>query len=303
MLQVSKIRLLLVLVALLAALMPALLTAQDDPNDAPLGDVARTLRKKSPPSQDVIDDDNFTKVMEQAESHHAPGSGLTYLMAGESKGFQVAAPDVTCSLSFNANAKSLLSSAYAQMELPAGEVGKLEGPATIEGDALIVSVNNRTDWHVSEVAVALTVVKKASAHQASFLNGVNFNDGATLSPAIAASSLEESEVRPEKKPDVTVIYRMRAAAAPWATTVFSTPLNIDLAPGEEWHWAIVQARGYPPPSYTGNQSQTTAETNGPASSSPVSNQPEPIPVLTPPPTSPVSLPQNPSVESTSPEPK
>jgi hypothetical protein len=303
MLQVSKIRLLLMLASLLAALMPALLTAQDDPNDAPLGDVARTLRKKSPPPQDVIDDDNFTKVMEQAESRHAPGSGLTYLMAGESKGFQVAAPDVTCSLSFNANAKSLLSNAYAQMELPAGEVGKLEGPATIEGDALIVSVNNHTDWHVSEVAVALTVVKKARTHEASFLNGATFSDRGILSPAIAASSLEESEVRPEKKPDVTVIYRMRAAAAPWATTVFSTPLNLEVAPDEEWHWAIVQARGYPPQSFAGSQSQTTAEAKGPAPGSPVSNQPDPIPVLAPPRNSPMSLPQNPAVESTSTEPK
>jgi hypothetical protein len=303
MLQVSKIRMLLMLASLLAALMPALLTAQDDPNDAPLGDVARTLRKKSPPPQDVIDDDNFTKVMEQAESRHAPGSGLTYLMAGESKGFQVAAPDVTCSLSFNANAKSLLSNAYAQMELPAGEVGKLEGPATIEGDALIVSVNNHTDWHVSEVAVALTVVKKARTHEASFLNGATFSDRGILSPAIAASSLEESEVRPEKKPDVTIIYRMRAAAAPWATTVFSTPLNLELAPDEEWHWAIVQARGYPPQSFAGSQPQTTAEANGPAPGSPVSNQPDPIPVLAPPRNSPMSLPQNPAVESTSTEPK
>lgn len=301
--RVPKIRLLLMLPALLAALVPAWLSAQDDPNDTPLGDVARTLRKKTPPSQDVIDGDNLPKVMEQAESRHAPGSALTFLMAGESKGFQVAAPDVTCSLSFTANAKSLLSSAYAQMELPPSEVLKLEGPATIEGDALIVSVYNHTDWHVSEVAVALTVVKKTGTHEASLSNGATFNDGATLLPAIAENSPQESEVRPEKKPDLTVIYRMRAAAPPWATTVFSAPLNLDLAPGEEWHWAIVQARGYPPQSYAGNQPQTTAEMNGPALISPLSNKPELIPVLTPPQTSPVSLPQNPSVESTSPEPK
>jgi hypothetical protein len=303
MLRVPKIRLLFVLPALLAALMPALLSAQDDPNDTPLGDVARTLRKKTPPSQDVIDDDNLTKVMQQAESRHSPGSALTFLMAGESKRFQVAAPDVTCSLSFNANAKSLLSSAYAQMELPSREVLKLEGPATIEGDALIVSVYNRTDWHVSEVAVALTVVKKTGTHGSSLSNGATLNDGATLLSAIAANSPQESEVRPEKKPDLTVIYRMRAAAPPWATTVFSVPLNLDLGPDEEWHWAIVQARGYPPRSYAGNQPQTTAETNGSTPISPLSNQPESMPALTPPRTSPVSLPQNPSVESTSPEPK
>jgi hypothetical protein len=301
MLWLPKIRLFLILAALLA-LMPALVSAQDDPNDAPLGDVARTLRKVTPPSQDVIDDDNLTKVMEEAESRHAPGSALTFLMAGESKGFQVAAPDVTCSLSFSANAKSLLSSAYAQMELPPGEVLKLEGPATIEGDGLIVSVYNRTDWHVSELAVALTVVKNKGT-QASSSNGATFNDGATLLPAIAANSPRESEVRPEKKPDVIVIYHMRAAAPPWATTVFSAPLKLDLAPGEEWHWAIVQARGYPPQGYAANQPQTAAETNGPASNSPLSSPPELMPALMPPQTSPVSLPQNPAVESTSPEPK
>ena len=71
MLRLPKIRLLLALATLLATLMPAWLVAQDDPNDLPLGDVARTLRKKTPLSQDVIDDDNLTKVMEQAESRHA----------------------------------------------------------------------------------------------------------------------------------------------------------------------------------------------------------------------------------------
>ena len=134
MLRLPKIRLLVLLLALPAALMPPSLVAQknpnddanqapnevrnqapnqapndEDPNDTPLGDVARSLRKKSSPSQDVIDDDNLTRVMEQAESRPATGSALKFLMAGESKEFQVAAPDVTCSLSFNANAKSLLS--------------------------------------------------------------------------------------------------------------------------------------------------------------------------------------------------
>jgi hypothetical protein len=302
MLRLPKVRLLLMLPAMLAGLMPVFLSAQDDLNDLPLGDVARTLRKKTPPSEGVIDDDNLPTLMEQAESRHTPGSALTYLMAGEKKGFQVAAPDVTCSLAFSANTKSLLSSAYAQMELPAGEVLQLEGPATIEGDALIVSVNNRTDWHVSEVAVALTVVKKLGLHQAAFSDGATFTDGAAVSGAMTAIPPQESEVRPEKKPDMTVIYRMRAAAPPWVTTVFSAPLNLDLAPDEEWHWAIVQARGYPPQSYSGNQPQTTTEASVPALS-PISNQSTLIPGLTLPQNSSVALPQNPAVESTSPEPK
>jgi hypothetical protein len=337
MLQRSKMRLLVLLSVLLAALMPTRLAAQNDSslhpstdrnvdrkydpsqapnqatsqvsnqdpsvdsNDVPLGDVARSLRKKTSPSQDVIDDDNLTKVMEQAESRHALGSSLTFLMAGENKEFQVAAPDATCSLSFSANAKTLLSNAYAQMELPPGEVRKLEGPATIEGDALIVALQNRTDWHVSEVAVALTVVKKAEAHELSLSNDAPYNGGATLLPSVAGNVPQESEIRPEKKPDVTVIYRMRAAAPPLATTVFSAPLNLDLAPGEEWHWAIVQARGYPPQSYAGSAAQTAQQMNGPSSTQPPSNQPTLNLALRPSQNSVVSLPQNPSVESTSPE--
>ncbi len=245
-----KTRLILALPMLLAALIPLRLAAQDDPtgdpNDTPLGDVARTLRKKTPSSQSVIDDDNLTKVMDQAESRHAPGSALRYLMAGESKGFRVSAPDVTCSLAFTANVKSLLSNQYAQMELPSDELAKLDGPATIEGDALIVAVYNRTDWHVSEVGVALTVIKKNV-----LVGGISIGDA-------------ETDLRPEKKPDRTVIYRMRAASPPWETTVFSTPLKTQLAGDEEWHWAMVQARGYPPQTYSGNVPQTAAETSGSA---------------------------------------
>jgi hypothetical protein len=205
-----------------------------DSSDAPLGDVARSLRKKTPSSQAVVDDDNLSTVMQQAESRHAQGSALRFLMAGEGRGFQVSVPDATCSLAFTANVKALLSSQYAQMELPPGEVVKLEGPATIEGDALILALYNRTDWHVSEVAVALTVVKKSGARD------------------VVGQALAEAEAGAEKNPDVTTIYRMRAAAPPSATTVFSAPLKLELAADEEWHWAIVQARGYPPQNYAGS---------------------------------------------------
>jgi hypothetical protein len=261
-----------VLSALLAALMPIGLAAQDDPNDAPLGDVARTLRKKSPPAQNVIDDDNLSKVMEQAKSRHRTGSALKFLMAGEDKGFHVSAPDVTCSLAFTANVKSLLTSQYAQLELPAEETLKLEGPATIEGDTLIVSVYNRTDWHVSEVAVALTVVKQAVRRDASLSMGETAYGAAILQPAVAAGAPQEDEVRPEKNPDVTVIYRMRAAAPPAEIAVFSARLTREPAAGEEWHWAIVQARGYPPQSYAANvlqsMEQTPAQTGTPESAPP-----------------------------------
>lgn len=276
--RISKLRMVVLPMLVLATLLPPALRAQDDPNETSLGDLARTLRKKNPPVHDVIDDDNLTQVMQQAEGRHAPGSALQFLMAGEDKGFRVAGPDVSCSLAFNVNAKSLLTSAYAQMELPPGEVTKLEGPATIEGDTLIVPIYNRTDWHVSEVAVALTVVKKA--------------DGVGI-------QAPELEVRPEKKSDVTVIYRMRAAAAPSTTTAFSTRLNVEIQPGEEWHWAIVQARGYPPQGYSGSLPQTAAQTVAVPSSLSQPLLPEPLsaqPVETAAPLTvqplPASLPQN-----------
>lgn len=270
-------RLFLVLLALLAALVPVRVVAQADPiddpnadpnvdlNDKPLGDVARNLRKKTPPSQKVIDDDNLSTVMAQAESRHAQGSALKFLMAGEETGFHVSAPDVTCSLAFTANVKSLLSRQYAQMELPPGEVLKLEGPATIAGNILIVAVLNRTDWHLSEVTVALTVVKKREAGDAP--SDTLPYAAARLLPAVAVSSPQASEAGSEKKPDATRIYRMRAAAPPSATTVFSAPLNLELASDEEWHWAIVQARGYPPQSYAGTVPPAT-QANTPASAQP-----------------------------------
>jgi hypothetical protein len=256
--------------------------SQDDPNEAPLGDVARNLRNKTPQghdtrgqivndqainAQEVIDNDNLPEVMRQAESQRKESSSLKFLMAGDSRIFRVSTPDATCSLSFSAAAKSLLSNQYDQMDLPPNELMKLAGPATIEGDALTVSVFNGTDWHVSEVSVALTVVKKAELRDASL------SASAPLVPAVVSGSSGLSEVRPEKKPDVTVIYRMRAAAPPSTTTVFSTPLNLELAPGEEWHWALVQARGYPPPSYSPVSSQAATQVNPPVSGHPTQSQP------------------------------
>ena len=256
----QKIQFLVIVSALLTSLSPLCARAQDDPNETPLGDVARNLRQKKQAAQlQVIDDDNMKKVMDDADSRRGFGSSsLRYLMAGESKGFQVSAPDATCSLAFTANVKSLLSGQYSQMNMPADDMTKLQGPAAIEGDALTVSIFNDTDWHVSELAVALTVIRKKADPAESL--GMD-------------SALQE--IRPEKKQDVTVIYRMRAAAPPWERAVFSAPLNLELAPGDEWHWAIVEAKGYPPQGYVANAAMTTK--NVPAVVQPVAAVvPEPV---------------------------
>lgn len=244
--------------AMLVALYTPFTGAQDDSNAIPLGDVARNLRRQSAPTKPVItrpviDDDNLPQVMEQAEDSQRFGSALRYLMAGESKGFQVAAPDVTCSLAFTANVKSLLSGQYAQMDLPAEEMAKLQGKATIEGDSLTIPVFNGSDWHVSELAVALTVVRKNGASR--FPGAIYGTSGAGVGfdPSASAEADPLEQVRSEKKSDLTVIYKMRTAAPPWERAVFSAPLNLELAPGDEWHWAIVRAKGYPPESYAAPQ--------------------------------------------------
>src|SRR5579862_9483771 len=213
MLRLQRMRLVLLLPMVAAIVICCRAQAQDDPNETPLGDVARNFRKKTPPTQPVIDDDNLPEAMQKAESRRRLGSSLRFLMAGEGKGFQVSAPDVTCSLSFTANAKSLLSSSqYAEMELPATDVAKLEGQATIEGDALTVPVFNATDWHVSELAIAVTVIRR-KASSVGAQNGVTITGGAAdPRPSVAEDSL--LEIRPEKKPDVAMLYRVRAAAAP-----------------------------------------------------------------------------------------
>jgi len=277
----------------LSLLTPALIAAQElDDGDTPLGDVARNLRKQSPPSQqEIIDNDNLSKVMDDVDSHRASRNSLMYSIDGAGKAFQVSAPDVTCSLSFSTNVKSLLASSYVQMELPADQLLKLSGPAAIRGDSLEVSVFNGTQWHVSEVAVALTVVRRTDFPEASLRDQPGRDqlgrdrsgkDGlAKVIPAAAVEPLPEpgnradlradlrsndlrSDDRSGKRPDTAVLYRMRAAAAPFGVTVFAAPLNVELGPDQEWHWAIVQAKGYPPqqniPEPAGARAATTLAT-------------------------------------------
>jgi len=58
----------------------------------------------------------------------------------------------------------------------------------------------------------------------------------------------------QKRPDQTVIYHLRGSAAPQTTTVFTAELTNELDPEQEWHWAIVGAKGTPvdPPTTSEN---------------------------------------------------
>src|SRR5215470_19584360 len=190
MFRFSGIRLML-LIALPALLGPQLATAQDDPDEIPLGDVARSLRKKTPPAKPVIDDDNLPQVMQEADTHHEFGSGLRFLMSGSQRGFHIEAPDVTCSLSFTANVKSLLSGQYAEMEVPPPEMSKIEGKAVVEGDALTIPVFNGTQWHLSELTIAFTIIRKGRSGI-----GQTSQDLSSIDPIVQLPSDAFEQVRP-----------------------------------------------------------------------------------------------------------
>jgi hypothetical protein len=253
-------RLAMAMLALFVAF-PIFLPAQEEGAETPLGDLARRLRKR-PSSQEVIDNDNLSVVMDQAERRHVAASSLRYSIDSSGKSFHVSAPDVSCNLSFSANAQALLSNQYAQLELPATELPKLTGPATITGASLEVSIFNGTNWHLSEVAVVLTLLKKTFSSDAAIYFGT-----AKLLSAIDGTSVQDSLGPPEKRSDATFLYRMRAAAPPSTVTVFRAPMNVDIGPDQEWHWAIVQAKGYPPESVPDPRSPISQPT--PAQSQPL----------------------------------
>jgi hypothetical protein len=209
---------------------------QADPPEAPLGDVARSMRKVAPPApKTVIDNDNFDLVMKEVEARRPGDSTMLFSFDPDGKTFRVSpTPDVTCSLSFNAQATALISDPYVSREMPPEEVAKLAGPATIQGDHLQVSVFNGSAWRLDEITVGLTIVRRAAS-------AAGYYGSAKLVPA-ASQTVEVAQ----KAPDTTTLYKMRAAAAPAVITIFQTALNASPGADEEWHWAIVQAKGIPP---------------------------------------------------------
>jgi hypothetical protein len=253
---------LLVSAILLLALLPRV-CAQDDPEDAPLGDVARSLHKNTASSETVIDNDNFSKVMDDAESRHAAGSSLVFSLDAGGKSFHVSSPDVTCSLSFTAKTTALLSDPLLLDELPRSELAKLDGPATIDGDSLQVSLHNGTSWELREVVIGLTIVKHPEPGNSAFYFGQ-----ARIVPAAVGDIPSRVQDSFQKQPDVTLLLRVKGSAAPSATATFRTPLNFALFPDQEWHWAIVKAKGIPPqaaPEATITQPEQGADHLPPAS--------------------------------------
>lgn len=221
--------------------------AQSEDAPVPLGDVARAFRKKKDepkpqPQQPtpanapktIIDNDNLSQVMDEVQSHRMNGASLLYSFDSSGKTFQVSAPDVTCSLSFNSNTASLLGRPYVPIDLPDEELRKLDGPAILNDEGLQVSVFNGTEWKLEEITVGLTIVRHTNPAARLFGAG-------RLVPAAS-----ETLITDQKHPDTTTIHHLRATAFPATTAIFKAQLDLHLGPDEEWHWAILQAKGVPP---------------------------------------------------------
>jgi hypothetical protein len=236
-----------VTVALLASLYvlaPLSATAQSDQEESPsLGDFARNLRKNKAPEQPqsgvthtVIDNDNLAQVMEDAKKAKPVKEDKTvFSIDSASNTVKVSSPDVTCSLSFNARAASLLIKPVLIEDLPLNELVKLDGPGSFQDDSLQLEVFNGTDWDVREITVGLTLERKPAENAA--LNG-----GARMIPAAGGGATAAVE----RHSDVTLLYHLKTSAKPFSTTAFHENIGINPGPDEDWRWSIVEAKGIRP---------------------------------------------------------
>jgi len=225
-------------------LIPFAASAQDD---APsLGDLARNLRKNNlqqtsdpahpEPGQAVIDNDNLTQVMENAKNARPVREDKTVFSIDPSGNtVKVSSPDVTCSLSFNARASSLLIKPVLIEDLPLTELLKLDGPGSIEDESLQLEVFNGTDWDLREITIGLTLERKPGEN-------AQMAAGARVIPAAQGIA----PVAVERRSDVTLLYHLKAEAKPFSTTAFHENVGITPGPDEDWRWSIVEARGIRP---------------------------------------------------------
>src|SRR5215467_15154170 len=99
---------------LFALLVPVSIWGQDA--EPSLGEVARDARKakaseSASTGQKIIDNDNFTAVLDEAEAARVTGKPV-FSIDSSGNAFRMTSPDGTCSLSFDAKATSLISSSF-----------------------------------------------------------------------------------------------------------------------------------------------------------------------------------------------
>src|SRR4029077_17813009 len=231
-----------IVVPLVVFLCPLAASAQDD---APsLGDLARDVRKnklrqpqqQEDPAHPIIDNDNLVQVMDDArKARPVKQDKNVFSIDPSGNTLKVSSPDVTCSLSFNARASSLLIKPILIEDLPLTELLKLDGPGSIQDESLQLEVFNGTDWDIREITIGLTLERKP---------GENAEVAARARVIPAAEGL--APVTVERHSDVTLLYHLKAAAKPFSTTASHENVGITPGPDEDWRWSIVEARGIRP---------------------------------------------------------
>jgi hypothetical protein len=260
-----------IVVPLVVFLCPLAASAQED---APsLGDLARDVRKnklqqpqqQTDPAHPIIDNDNLTQVMDDARKARPVKQDKTVFSIDPSGNtLKVSSPDVTCSLSFNARASSLLIKPILIEDLPLTELLKLDGPGSIQDESLQLEVFNGTDWDIREITIGLTLERKP---------GENAEVAARARVIPAAEGL--APVTVERRSDVTLLYHLKAEAKPFSTTAFHENIGITPSADEDWRWSIVEAKGIRP-----SQAQSAPDSlpdplfSTPSSLLPAPNDPE-----------------------------
>jgi hypothetical protein len=232
-------------------LFPLTASAQDDPPS--LGDLARNLRQNKAqqtqpqtdttgthtvPAHTVIDNDNLTQVMDDAKNARPIKEDKTVFSIDPSGNtLKVSSPDVTCSLSFNAQASALLVRPVLIEDLPLVELLKLDGPGSIRDENLQLQLFNGTEWDIREITIGLTLERKP---------GEDAEVAARARVIPAAQGMAPPTV--ERRSDVTLLYHLKAEAKPFSTTAFRENIGITPGPDEDWRWSIVEAKGIRPSS-------------------------------------------------------
>ena len=237
-----------VLIVLSALAWP--LAAQEQDESPSLGDLARTLRKdkvqqqpqkeiepaRPAPARTVIDNDNLSEVMEEAKRTKAVVQNKTvFSLDSSGNTLKVSSPDVTCSMSFNARASSLLVRPALIENLPLEELVKLDGPGSIQNENLQLEVFNGTDWALREITIGLTLERRPGedAERAARARVIPASGGAA--PAMV-----------ERHSDVTLLYHLKTEAKPFSRTAVRENIGITPGPDEDWRWSIVEAKGIRP---------------------------------------------------------
>lgn len=205
-----------------------------DAQNESLGDVARALRAQKKADLPVITNDNFSQLPKLIKETEQSALAAGLVPPASQPNASQSQPEITCSLAFSAQAPAApAANAAVPVDLPLGALGKLDGPAVISGDMLQVSLYNGSNWDVQEVTVGVTVVRHENQVAAII-------HSAQLLPTTAGP------LPLLKKPDQTFLYHLKGSAAPLSTTAFTQILGLNIGPNDEWHWAILQARGLPP---------------------------------------------------------